>query len=219
MTTSQFALDFRFLLLDSYKKLGLSEEDVMVCLMIDHLLKQGNRLVTADLLALKMNRKAKEIDATMVGLVKRNYLEYEVTGGEMRTSLKPLETKLYAEFEKALTQNRQNLNAAERNAELSELYAYFEKRLARALSPIEKEFIANWLDDAYGVKTIKDALEDALAAGKKTIKSIDKILRSNRAREDISKEGYTGVSSRWSADIERTIEIAKTKWVKDDDED
>ena len=202
MTTSQFALDFRFLLLDSYKKLGLSEEDVLVCLMIDHLLKQGNRLVTADLLALKMNRKAKEIDATMVGLVKR-----------------PLETKLYAEFEKALAQNRQNLNAAERNAELSDLYSYFEKRLARALSPIEKEFIANWLDDAYGVKTIKDALEDALAAGKKTIKSIDKILRSNRAREDISKEGYTGVSSRWSADIERTIEIAKTKWVKDDDED
>lgn len=26
------------------------------------------------------------------------------------------------------------------------------------------------------------------------------------------------VKARWSADIERTIEIAKTKWVKDDEE-
>ena len=75
------------------------------------------------------------------------------------------------------------------------------------------------MDDSYSVKDIKDALEDAIASGKKTAKSIDRILRSNRAREDISKEGYSGVNDQWNKDIEKTIEIAKTKWIVDDDDE
>ena len=51
------------------------------------------------------------------------------------------------------------------------------------------------------------------------MKSVDKTLRSGRAREDIAREGYTGVSETWNADIERTIEIAKARWISDDDDD
>ena len=137
----------------------------------------------------------------------------------MKTSLRPLEEKLYKQFELTLAKERASLNSAERNKSLSELFAYFEKRLARAITPIEKEAITNWLDDSYSVKDIKDALEDAIASGKKTAKSIDRILRSNRAREDISKEGYSGVNDQWNKDIEKTIEIAKTKWIVDDDDE
>ena len=39
------ALDFRYLLLEYYKKLRLSENEVMVILMIDHLLEQKNTLI------------------------------------------------------------------------------------------------------------------------------------------------------------------------------
>ena len=53
------ALDFRYLLLEYYKKLRLSENEVMVILMIDHLLEQKNTLITPDLLSLKMNIVAK----------------------------------------------------------------------------------------------------------------------------------------------------------------
>ena len=102
---------------------------------------------------------------------------------------------------------------------MSNLFGYFEKRLSKALSPIEKDAIATWLDDRYSEQQIKDALEDGIAAGKKTIRSLDKILRSQRARSDIQKEGYTAVDDRWNEDIERTIEIAKTRWVKDDDDE
>ena len=146
-------------------------------------------------------------------------MEYDTSGKSMKTSLAPLEEKLYKQFELALAKERANLNSAERNESLSNLYAYFEKRLARAITPIEKDAIANWLDDSYGEKAIKDALEDAIASGRKTVKNIDRVLRSNRAREDISKEGYSGVNDTWSKDIEKTIEIAKTKWIIDDDDE
>jgi len=210
------AVDFRYILLDDYKKLGVSEEELSVIMVTDHLLRQGNDLVTADLLSLKMNFKTADIDKILVSLVKKGFFEFDTEKDGMRTSLEPLKKKLYKQFEMDLAKDRANLLSAERSEALNRLYAYFEKRLSRTLSPIELDAISSWLDDAYAESAIKDALEDALAAGKRTLKSVDKILRSSRARDDIQKEGYTGLSDKWGHDIEKTIEIAKTKWVDDD---
>ncbi len=64
MVTSLPALDFRYLLLENYKKLGLSENEVIVLLMSDHFLKQKNPLITADLLSLKMGIPVKDFFKT-----------------------------------------------------------------------------------------------------------------------------------------------------------
>ena len=56
------ALDFRFLLLENYKKLKLNEQELATIFMIDHLVSPGNPFVTADLLSLKMSLDIKEID-------------------------------------------------------------------------------------------------------------------------------------------------------------
>ena len=60
INSSMVAVDFHYLLLEQYKKLGISESDLIVLLMVDHLILQGNDLVTADLLSLKMNYKTKD---------------------------------------------------------------------------------------------------------------------------------------------------------------
>ena len=39
------AIDFRFLLLESYKKLQIREDELAVIFMIDHLIGQGNPFV------------------------------------------------------------------------------------------------------------------------------------------------------------------------------
>ena len=78
------------------------------------------------------------------------------------------------------------------------------------------DVIGNWLDDAYEEEEIRNALEDAIAKRRKSFKSIDKILRAGRTRNDIDKEGYSSVNDQWSKDIEHTIEIAKTKWIDDE---
>ena len=56
------AIDFRFLLLENYKKLKISENELVVIFMIDHLVAQGNPFITADLLSLKMSLDIKDID-------------------------------------------------------------------------------------------------------------------------------------------------------------
>ena len=211
------AVDFRYLLLENYKRLQIPEEKVIVLLMVDHLLRGGNALLTADLLSLKMNYKAAKCDELLASLIKDGYLSYEMVDGKMRTSLDPLKKKLYSIFQSDLARAKASLNSAEKSEKLARLYAYFEKRLNRTLSPLESDMIDTWLDDAYSEDAIKDALENALAKGKKTIKSIDKELRMRRGSEDIAKEGYTGVSDYWDKDIERTIELAKQKWKEDEE--
>ncbi|MCQ2741827.1 MAG: DnaD domain protein [Bacilli bacterium] len=211
-------VDFRYILLDDYKKLKISEEELSVIMMVDHLLRQDNDLVTADLLALKMNYKTAQIDKILVSLLKKGFIEYEELAiGGMRTSLEPLKNKLREQFAADLAKDRANLQSAERNQNLNTLYAIFEKRRNRTLSPIEMDLISTWLDDGYTTTQIKDALEDCLAANKKSLKSVDKVLRSNRAREDVRKAGVTGVTDEdWNKNIEETIALAKIRWVDDD---
>ncbi|MBQ9457767.1 MAG: DnaD domain protein [Bacilli bacterium] len=209
-------IDFRHLLLSSYTKMGLSENELVTIFMIDHLTKNGNAFITADLLALKMNLKTKELDSILAALLKKDLISYESTPTGLRTSLEPLRAKLYNQLQAGMEKDKVNLLSAEREGILTRLNTYFEKRLNRTLSPLEMDVIGNWLDDAYEEEEIRNALEDAIAKRRKSFKSIDKILRAGRTRNDIDKEGYSSVNDRWSKDIEHTIEIAKTKWIDDE---
>lgn len=212
------AVDFRYILLDDYKKLGISEDQMLVVLMVDHLTRQGNAFVTADLLRLKMNYKTDQIDKILSSLVKKGWLAYESDpNGGLRTSLEPLKTKLYKQFEADLAKEAVNLHSATRAESLNRLYAYVEKRFNRTLSPLENEQINAWLDEGFGENEIVDAVEEALGKGRKTFKSVDKAIRSSRKRDDIAKEGYSAVDERWSKTIEESYEIANVKWVDNED--
>ena len=87
------AVDFRFLLLENYKKLKISENELAVIFMIDHLVTQGNPFITADLLSLKMSLDVKEIDALIADLLTRGFMEYASLNGRTVTSLSPLKEK------------------------------------------------------------------------------------------------------------------------------
>ena len=211
------SVDFRYLLLEYYKKLGLTENEVLVLLMVNHLLNQKNDWITADMLSMKTNLKTKELDRILSDLVKRGFLEYVLESA--RVSLEPISKTLWQLFALDVAKNNQNRLSAERAELLSEIYSYYEKKLGRTLSPFDKDQINQWLDDGYRVEQIRHALDDALAEGRKTIKSVGKRLRLARAGEDIDREGYTLVGDNWDQDIAKTMEIVKTKWVDDGKED
>ena len=82
------AVSFHYVLLDCYKRLGLTEEELSVILMIDHLIEQGNTFINSDMLSLKMNLKPTEIDKELTELVKKNYLTYDMVEGKLTVSLK-----------------------------------------------------------------------------------------------------------------------------------
>ena len=211
-------IDMEYVLLENYKKLGITETELAVIFMIQHLLKQGNTLITQELLALKMTLSIQDIDQVLSHLLSKRLIEFESDNGEMKTTLKPLEQRLYREFEVALLKRREESLEKGFDTQVQNIYGVFEKEFGRTLSPAEFQKIREWISLGYEEDVIIDALHEALDANRKSIRSIDKILLKKTARKDIQKEGYSAISEGWNKDIEKTIQIASEKWVNDDDE-
>ena len=213
------AVDFRFLLLENYRKLKISENQLVIILMIDHLSTQGNPFITADLLSLKMSLDVKEIDRLIADLLTRGLMEYATTNGKTVTSLNPLKEKLYREFEMSISKENAAKNNEAVNNQLNNIFEAFQKELGRSLSPLEISRIREWVAMGYSDETIINALKEALSQGKKSLKSVDKILLTWAKREELESEGKTSIDDDWSKNLEETIRIAKTPWLDDDDED
>lgn len=211
------AVDFRFLLLENYKKLKISENELAVIFMIDHLVSQGNPFITADLLSLKMSLDVKEIDTIIADLLTRGFMDYATLNGRTVTSLNPLKEKLFSNFAISVSKEAENKKAKEEM--LSNIYQSFEAELGRTLQPMEISTIREWVDLGYSDEVIINALKEALAQGKKSIKSVDKVLLSWAKREELEAEGKTTIKNNWNEDLEETIRIAKTPWLDDDDDD
>lgn len=211
------AIDFRFLLLENYKKLKISENELAIIFMIDHLVSQGNPFITADLLSLKMTLDIKEIDELIADLLTRGFVEYASIGGKTVTSLNPLKEKLFSNF--ALTVSKEAENKKAKDEMLTNIYQSFENELGRTLQPMEISTIREWVDLGYSDDLIINALKEALNQGKRSIKSVDKILLSWAKREDLETEGKTPIDDDWTKNLEETIRIAKTPWLDDDDDE
>ena len=208
------AIDYRYLLLEYYKKLRITETELSVILMIGHLLQQKNTLITPDLLSMKMNLDAKELDKIFVTLIERGFLSFD-TGKKIKVSLKPLNKKLYECFQKEVVAEQENKNNKAKLSSIETVCKAFETEFKENLSPLENSLINEWIDHGYSSDEIIDAMHECLSKGKKTFKSIDKLLLQWQARDDIEKAGVSGVSNKWDKNIEETLKIAKTKWIDD----
>lgn len=211
------AIDFRYLLFENYKSLKLSEEELATILMIDHFIGVGNPFVTADLLSLKMTLKVQEIDKILANLLTRGFIEYISQGKETITTLNPLKNKLYRQFQISMSKEERN-NKKEVEESLSNIFGEFEKLLNRPLAPIEISKIREWVSYGYTDEMIINALKETLSKGKKSLRSVDKVLLSWTARDDIEKEGVSPVSEEWRKNLEETIKIAKTPWLNTDND-
>ena len=130
------AIDFRFLLLENYKKLKINENELAVLFMIDHLIGQGNPFITADILSLKMTLDVKTIDSLLAGLLTRGLIEYVSKGKKTITTLDPLKEKLFREFQMKSTFDEEVRKTKEVKEMINNIYAQFEQLLARPLSQV-----------------------------------------------------------------------------------
>lgn len=211
------ALDFKYLLLENYKKLKMSENELATILMMDHLINGGNSFITADLLSLKMTLDVKEIDKIIALLLTKGFMEYESYKGTTRCTLNPLKERLYHDFQVTLTTSALGENSS--NSSFENIYSVFEKELARPLSPVEISKIREWISMGYEDEKIIDALKESISQGKKSLRNIDKILLMWSTRQDRETEGHSPISDDWDKNLEETIRIAKTPWINKDDED
>ncbi len=207
------AIDFRYLLIENYKKLKLSENELVTIFVIDHLISQGNTLITADLLALKMSLSSSDLDKILASLFKKKIIDYVTVKNSTVTTLDPLKEKLYSEFQISLKQEKEEKSSKKIKDELANIYTQFEELLNRQLSPVEVSKIREWVSYGFSDEMIINALKDALNQGKKTLRAVDKILLTYQKRDDLQSEGFSPINEEWNKNLEETIKIAKTPWL------
>ena len=211
------ALDFKYLLLDNYKKYKINENTLATILVMDQLINQGNPFITAELLSLKMSLDVADIDIILSKLIINGYLEYKVSGGKTVCSLAPLKEKLYKEFENSLSKDDATENNKEVSANVKAATKEIEKLFKRNLLPLEIGKVKEWIMTGYRVETIVDACKDAVTKNTKTISAMDKILTTWQSRNDIETDGITTLSRNWNKSLEETIKIAKIPWLDVDE--
>ena len=160
------AIDFRYLLIENYKKLKLTETELATIFVVDHLISQGNPFITADLLSLKMSLDVKEIDRILAKLLTKGMFEYKTVNKTTVATLEPLKQKLYREFQLFLSKEEEEKSSKRIKEELENVFTTFEKLLGRSLSPVEVSKIHEWISYGYSDKTIIDALKEALSKNK-----------------------------------------------------
>ena len=148
------ALDFKYLLLDNYKKYKINENTLATILVMDQLINQGNPFITAELLSLKMSLDVADIDIILSKLIINGYLEYKVSGGKTVCSLAPLKEKLYKEFESSLSKDDATENNKEVSANVKAATKEIEKLFKRNLLPLETGKVKEWIAEEIVEDTI-----------------------------------------------------------------
>lgn len=210
-------LDWKALLLENYRDLMLTENQVMLILMCDLCINNGETLVTPDALSLKMTLDFKEIDKLYAALLKKGFISIvdDATGHQV-TSLDGLKSILLEAF---LTNFAKKKEADKPDSVQNSLFATFENRFGRPLTYIELETIQTWLDEGNTPEKIIQALDEAMSKRIENIRYIDKILLERRQAEEFSKEGATTISKNWRNNLEETQKIIGLNWVDKDDKD
>jgi DNA replication protein len=211
-------IDYRYILVDTYKSMGLNEYDLAVLLVVDNILKETPVLITSELLALKMSLDVKELDSILVSLVNRGFLEYDTiaNSNSLVTSMAPTYNKISENFIRDLITYQSLEDNDSRKLSISNIYGTFEKELGRSLSPVELERIREWISQGIQEEVIIDSLHECMAKNKKvTIRSIDKIIIKRLSSKDLKEEGYSAINDKWKKELEDTIDIANTKWTDD----
>ncbi len=203
------ALDFPYVLLEQYKSLAIKEDELAVILMVDHLLKQGNKMVTSDSLALKMNIPVKDIERILSSLLKRGLVDYVKGSKGMKTTLDPLKERVYGDFSKRMEKEEAAMTDAEKAEEIGETGRFAEEKLGRSLTPLEQSTIQDWFLLGYGAEDIKNAFLDCLSRGTRSFKAVERQLKAFRRRDDFAAEKNSAVGESYDRDIKETFELAK----------
>lgn len=204
------AIDWRMILVDNYKKLGLNENELSIILVTNSLIQKGVDFITPDIIALKMTLDFQEIDTCFTNLIKKDILTLE--GSEkLHISIEPLKKKLISIFYDEIKKETSNPT----NKEQDDIFVLFETEFGRALSQFEVNTIKDWFEQGNTATTIKEALNVATLAKVKTIRYIDKVLLEWKRREDLAKNGISPLSEKWRKNLEETMEIAKINWMED----
>ena len=212
-------LNYLNILISQYKELGLTENELIVLLLIDLYDKENPSLITGELLQGKMNLPSKEIDDIIVSLLEKKFVSYEMKDSLMVTSPKPMKEKVLNYFVNNIINSKSEEEQTVKDDEFQEVLKVLQDRLGRVLTPLEIDKVSSWFDDDINKDLIIKVIDSLMAKRGKisSLNVIDKALVKEISHQDVLDEGFTSVDSTSKKNIKDALEIASYDWVKKDE--
>ena len=198
-------------LFNYYKKLNITEEELIVLISI---LNLGDKIVYDP------NFFTKEIDMDkykamqlITDLAEKGIIELKV---ENNTSGKK-EDYIYLEplYNKMLNLLI-DLELGTNKVIDSNIFAAFEQELGRTISAMEVEIIKEWLHDGISVELIKEALKEAILNNVRNLKYIERILFSWRQKGFKTKEDILKDKKNFRKPVKKVEQIYDYNWLEDE---
>lgn len=174
------------LLLTNYKKLKITEKELILIIYLLDSTDFDPEKISRDL-----NIKIPDVLKIIDNLTKKDILKIEMTNGNVVSEIINMD-ELYNKLALSIINEKEEKNTT--------IYDKIESEFGRTLSPVEYQIIGAWLDDNYTEEIIEEALKEAVFSDAKSLKYIDRILSSWRAKGIKNKE-----------DIKRKPQNKKTK--------
>ena len=199
------------ILFNYYKKLNITEEELIVLICI---LNLGDKIVYDP------NFFTKEIDMDkykamqlITDLAEKGIIELKV---ENNTSGKK-EDYIYLEplYNKMLNLLI-DLELGTNKVIDSNIFAAFEQELGRTISAMEVEIIKEWLHDGISVELIKEALKEAILNNVRNLKYIERILFSWRQKGFKTKEDILKDKKNFRKPVKKVEQIYDYNWLEDE---
>lgn len=178
-------LDFNSLLLEYYKELNISDDELLILLMANHLIEDGEITLTNELFELKLNMPFSLIDTAFNSLLIKKYIVFETINDEFGASLKNLKTLLLDLYKRDLISkdsfNSENIN---NDKNQRKLISAFEHYFERELTSSEIDYVLKWVENGIKEDMILDSLKDAYNINQLNLRKIDSIIAQKLKEED-----------------------------------
>ncbi|MGG2074578.1 DnaD domain-containing protein [Lysinibacillus irui] len=176
--TEQRMIPIPQLFFQFYKELNMEDEEALLVMHLLAFHMEGNDFPTPNDLKNRLTMPDNDITKHLQRLMQKGFLEItrdvDTTG---RLYEKYSVYPLWERIVQIIDMKEQQTSAATLRQEEGEIFRLFEEEMGRLLSPLELEKIGCWLDeDKHSPALIKEALKEAVFAGKLSIRYIDRIL-------------------------------------------
>lgn len=176
--TEQRMVQIPQLFFQFYKELNIEDEEALIVIHLLAFHMEGNDFPTPNDLMNRLTMPDNDITSRLQRLMQKGFLEI--------TSDVDVNGKLYEKYSvyplwerimQIIEMKEHQKSATTLRQEEGEVFRLFEEEMGRLLSPLELEKIGFWLDeDKHSPALIKEALKEAVFAGKLSIRYIDRIL-------------------------------------------
>ena len=221
------------LLLQHYRDLGISNNELVLILQIKSYIDKGEAFPNTEEIAQNMHLSKDNVFKAVHQLMQKKLISIDTTKDENGItqdaySLSFLWDKLFVLLKQEQVDTTDEKIEKETVQNTKSMYTIFEKEFGRPLSPMEMETLVMWVEeDKYSSELVQMALREAVLSQVYNFKYIDRILlnwekKNIRTKEQVEKESQRfrdqtskNLSQSDTGETGKSEPVPMINWLKD----